>query len=105
MIHITVTTRSGERREITGRPGQTLMAALHAAGVDELRALCGGAMTCATCHVYVSKPESASRAAFGEAEADFLARLRPYRENSRLSCQLMLTSEHEGLEVALAPER
>jgi 2Fe-2S ferredoxin len=105
MINIAVTTRSGERRALKAEAGKTLMAALHAAGVDELRALCGGAMTCATCHVYVSAPESASRAAFGEKEADFLARLRPYRQNSRLSCQLTLTPEHEGLDVTLAPER
>jgi len=105
MIRIFVTTRTGESREIAAAPGQTLMAALHAGGVDDLRALCGGALTCATCHVYVSAPESASRAAFGEKEADFLARLRPYRENSRLSCQLLLTPAHDGMVVTLAPER
>jgi len=70
-------------------------------GID---ADCGGACACATCHVYVSE---AWRAAVGDANEieqsmlDFADNVKP---NSRLSCQIKVTSALDGLVVTL-PER
>ena len=70
-------------------------------GID---AECGGACACATCHVYV---DDAWAAAAGKPEAmeeDMLDFAHEPRENSRLSCQIMVTDALDGL-VVHVPER
>ena len=69
-------------------------------GID---ADCGGACACATCHVYVDPAWAAALPAksdMEEAMLDFAQELKP---NSRLSCQLRMTSELDGL-VVRVPE-
>lgn len=68
-----------------------------------MKAECGGACACATCHVYIGAswqtripPRSA------EEEAMLDTAFHP-RENSRLSCQILMGAELDGLEVFLAP--
>ena len=70
-------------------------------GID---ADCGGAMACATCHVYVKenwfnklpKPE--------DAEVDMIDMAYEPKKNSRLSCQIIVSNELDGLEVS-TPEK
>ncbi len=100
-----VTTRDGVTHSLGFLPGQMLMAALFDGGITELRALCGGCLTCATCHVYVNDPESpAARAPFGELESVVIGGLREPRPNSRLACQMELSAALDGLAVTLAAE-
>lgn len=93
---------SGERTTLVGRTGQSLMQAAVANNVAGIEAECGGTMTCATCHVYV-RDEFASKlpAMTGDEDAtlDFTAAVR--KPSSRLSCQLPLTEDLDGLTVDL----
>ena len=103
MIKIKVTDRFGETHELEGQPGDHLMEILREVpwGVE---AICGGMCSCATCHVYVD-PEWREKFDDLEMDEEDLLEFLDYREEgSRLSCQLELGDEHDGLSVTLAPE-
>lgn len=104
MIAIHVTLRDGATRELSGRPGRTVMETLRDSGVDELMAICGGCCSCATCHVYVDPAFAALAPAPGPDENDLLDCSDHRTETSRLSCQMRLTPEFDGLRVTIAPE-
>lgn len=104
MPKLIVTTRDGQTHSIAYRPGSLLTDALFDGGIPELRALCGGCLTCATCHVHVDPMSPASRPPFGELENIVIGGLRDPRQNSRLACQLTLTADLDGLSLTLPPE-
>ena len=104
MPKITYIDTAGTSRTIEGEIGATVMETAVKNGVPGIEAECGGACACATCHVYV---DEAWRAAAGEAgamEQDMLDFAYDVRPNSRLSCQIKVTSELDGL-VVTTPER
>nr|WP_314434102.1 2Fe-2S iron-sulfur cluster-binding protein [uncultured Brevundimonas sp.] len=104
MPSITVTDQSGEKRTIHPASGTSLMEALRNAGFDEILALCGGNCSCATCHVYVDQERLGQ---FGKpsADEDDLLDSSDYRQsNSRLSCQLLVTEDLNGLSITIPPE-
>jgi|TARA_B110000211_G_scaffold177304_1_gene200440 2Fe-2S ferredoxin len=70
-------------------------------GID---ADCGGSMACATCHVYVEEKWFNKLPKADEAEVDMIDMAFEPKKNSRLSCQLIITEELDGLEVK-TPER
>ncbi len=80
------------------------MEAIRDAGVDELMAICGGGCSCATCHVYVDPEFAARLSPQGSDENDLLDCSDNRKETSRLSCQLRITPDVDGLRVAIAPE-
>jgi 2Fe-2S ferredoxin len=92
----------GKRHALAAHPGQSLMRAAVDAGVDGIKADCGGVMTCATCHVYVD-PAWIERlpAPSTDEEAMLEMTAAPRAVNSRLSCQIALAPELDGLTVAL----
>jgi 2Fe-2S ferredoxin len=94
-----------ETRDVQAPAGKSVMQAAVAAGIDAIAADCGGLLTCATCHVYVA-PEWAGK--LPAPSADELGMLEftaaPRRETSRLSCQIQVGPEIEGLTVEL-PDR
>jgi 2Fe-2S ferredoxin len=103
MILINVKDRFGDSHQLEGQSGDHLMEVLREVpwGVE---AICGGMCSCATCHVYV---DAEWRDRFDEPEADedeLLGFLDHRQEGSRLSCQLELSADHDGLSVTLAPE-
>lgn len=67
-------------------------------------ALCGGMCSCATCHVYVDEAWLESFPPKDSDEEELLEVLDYCQPNSRLSCQLHLKPDHEGLVLTLAPE-
>ena len=92
----------GEALTLQVKPGQTLMQAAIAANVRGIEAECGGLLTCATCHVYVREPfVDKLPAPTGEelGMLDFTA--SPKKANSRLSCQIALMQDLDGLTVDL----
>jgi 2Fe-2S ferredoxin len=91
------------RRSITGPCGQSLMRAALAAGIDGIAADCGGVLSCATCHVVVA-PEWAPRLPVPGADENAMLEMTaaPREPNSRLSCQIVLAPELEGLVVRVA---
>lgn len=85
-----------------GKIGQSLMAAAMAGDVDGIAADCGGLLTCATCHVFVAEPFASSLTPPDAEELAMLAfTATPRQPNSRLSCQITLTPELDGLTVEL----
>ena len=82
--------------------GNTLMEAATSVNLEGIAADCGGLMTCATCHVYVDEP-CASQLAAPQAEevAMLVFTAAPRQPNSRLSCQITLSSGLNGLTVKL----
>lgn len=81
---------------------KTLMLAIQGAGLD-LTAQCGGCASCGTCHVYVDDRWLTKLKPVGENEDAMLDAVEQRQENSRLSCQIELTDELDGLTVTLAP--
>ena len=104
MPRLSVTLREGETREFEAGPVLSVMAALRAAGIDELLAMCGGCCSCATCHVYVDDEFLNLLPPMEEGERDLLDFSDHRKPNSRLSCQIPLTQALDGLSVTIAPE-
>ena len=104
MVTIRVVTRQGVERELQCAAGLSLMEVLREAGVDELLALCGGCCSCATCHVHVDEDFIDALPPMSEDEDDLLDSSDHRTSCSRLSCQLRLSPDMEGLRVRIAPE-
>lgn len=104
MPRLTVVTRAGEAHDVEARAGWSVMENIREHGFDELLALCGGCLSCATCHVHVD-PEWFARLKPMSADEDDLLGTSDYRvETSRLSCQILFGPELDGLRVQIAPE-
>ena len=104
MPKLIVVTREGQESTIDGEEGLSVMEVIRDAGVDELLALCGGCCSCATCHVHVDSAFTDKLPPMTEDESDLLDSSDHRNESSRLSCQVMLTAELDGLRVTIAPE-
>jgi len=92
------------RIELDVPGGATLMRAAVANGVRGIVADCGGCISCGTCHVYVQKPFIDRLPAISVNEEAMLENTASERQwNSRLSCQIELTEELDGLTVNLPP--
>lgn len=88
---------AGKRHAATAVPGSTAMEAALRSGIDGIVADCGGQCSCATCHVYVDAAWTAVVGPAAVAE-DYLLELVPNRrECSRLSCQIVVAPELDGL--------
>jgi ferredoxin len=103
-INFELTLRDGTIRQLSGAPGVSLMEAIRDNGVDELLALCGGCCSCATCHVFVEAGPNDADKVSGPDEDDLLDSSEYRAPNSRLSCQITLGTEHDGLRIRIAPE-
>ena len=90
------------RRSVSAKIGKSLMEAAVAADVEGIAADCGGMLTCSTCHVRVQEAYW-SRLPPADAEEqsmlDFTG--EPATPNSRLSCQIILNADLDGLTVEL----
>lgn len=104
MPNVTVINRNSVARVVDMPEGVSLMENLRDHGFDEIMALCGGVCSCATCHVYILRGAPGVATARSEDEADLLSLSSHIRDNSRLSCQIELTSAMEGMVVEIAPE-
>ncbi len=102
MIKLFFTDSDGTERTVEVPPGTTLMRAAVEGGVEGILADCGGNAQCATCHVYVDPAQLSLLPPIRSAEAEMLdATAEPRRPNSRLSCQIVLTSAQDGLRLTV----
>jgi len=104
MAKITYIEHDGTKHEVDVENGMTVMEGAIKNSIPGIDADCGGACACATCHVYV---EDAWLAKTGEKESmeeDMLDFAFDVRDNSRLSCQIKVTDELDGL-VVHTPEK
>lgn len=104
MPSLIVTKRDGETVDLQGKAGFTVMEVIRDNGVDELLALCGGCLSCATCHVLVDPDWLPRLKPMSEDENDLLDSSDHRAPSSRLSCQIAFGPALDGLRVAIARE-
>ena len=105
MAKITYVEHSGKRHEVEVANGLTVMEGAPATGIPRLEADCGGACACSTCHVYVDPgwvERLPKKDSMEEDMLDFAWNPDPVR--SRLTCQIKVTSDLDGLVVQM-PEK
>ena len=103
MPKLIITDRSGKKSEIEYDSNFTLMEALRDNGYD-IEASCGGCCACATCHVYIDERWINKLKNMDDDEESMLDQAFDVKKNSRLSCQIDLSDELDGLEIEIAPE-
>lgn len=103
MARLIVTRSDGSQVELEGKDGASVMEVIRDSGAAELLALCGGCCSCATCHVFVDPAFADRLAPMGEDESDLLDSSDHRNAQSRLSCQIFLSPEVDGLAVTIAP--
>lgn len=103
MTKVNVQTVDGSKSSFDAKNDISLMENLRDSGYDDIIALCGGIMACATCHVYIDEKWLASVGAPGKDELEILEGSGFQKENSRLSCQINVNESLDGLSIELAP--
>ena len=101
-MRIFVTDQGGKEHELEGIEGWRVMEIIRDYGLP-IKAECGGACACATCHVYVDEDWLDKLHPMREAEEEMLDVAPDVQDNSRLSCQILMSEELDGLKVTLAP--
>lgn len=104
MPQLIVVDRAGTEKAVEAEAGLSVMEAIRDNGFDELLALCGGCCSCATCHVHVDPAFQDKLPVMDEDEDDLLESSDHSNDQSRLSCQITMTDDLDGLKVAIAPE-
>jgi ferredoxin, 2Fe-2S len=99
---LTVVTREGSAKTIEANAGLSVMEAIREAGFDELLALCGGCLSCATCHIHVDPLLRNKLPPMSDTESALLEDSGHRDENSRLACQILLSDELDNLRVTIA---
>jgi len=99
MPKITYIDVSGEERTVEVKNGLTVMEGAVQNNIPGIDADCGGGMACATCHVYVKQEWFNKLKKTEDAEQDMIDMAFEPKKNSRLSCQIVVGDELDGLVV------
>ena len=99
MPKITYNTHDNKIHTIDVQNGLTVMEGAIQNDIPGIDADCGGSMACATCHVYVEEKWLSKLPKAEEAEVDMIDMAYEPKKNSRLSCQLIVSEELDGLIV------
>ena len=99
MPKITYKNIDGNSRTIEVENGLSVMEGAIQNDIPGIDADCGGGMACATCHVYVEEKWFDKLPKAEDAEVDMIDMAQEPKKNSRLSCQLIVTNELDGLVV------
>jgi 2Fe-2S ferredoxin len=104
MTKITFIDAAGQSRTVEAEDGSTVMETALKNAVPGIEAECGGACACATCHVYVDESWIERLGKAAQMEEDMLDFAFDVRPTSRLSCQIKVRPELDGLTVS-TPEK
>lgn len=99
MATIIYVDHSGEERTVDANNGETVMEAAIKNSIPGIDADCGGACACATCHVYVDEAFTDKVGSPEDMEQSMLDFAENVQANSRLSCQITVSDELNGLKV------
>jgi 2Fe-2S ferredoxin len=102
MPKVWLTRRDGTTEQVEARSGRSLMLNIRKPG--QIQAICGGCASCGTCHVYVAEDWAMRLPPIKPEEETILAFSDWRQPNSRLSCQIKVTEDLDGLSVTVAPE-
>lgn len=108
MPKITFIRKTGERVTVDAPVGLSVMEIAQKHNIREIEGACGGSLACATCHVYVHPDwwdQCLPEGARSESEEDMLDLAFDLRRSSRLSCQISMREDLDGLIVALPGTR
>ena len=106
MIRVVYMSHDGESREVTAAAGQTVMQAAVRNGVEGIIGRCGGGAMCGTCHVYIARTDTHRVPPRHQIEDELLEGVPgPVTDESRLSCQIALGPEHEGMVIRTPEEQ
>ena len=100
-MKIHVTDQEGKEHTLEAIEGWRVMEIIRDYGLP-IKAECGGACCCATCHVYVDESWQSKLFDPRDDEIDMLDEAPDLEDNSRLSCQLIMSEELDGLKVTLS---
>ncbi len=99
MVNVTFIEHDGSEHKVEAKSGESLMQAAVSNGVPGIDADCGGSCSCATCHVYVQENWLDKVGSINPTEEAMLSLSTDRQDNSRLSCQIKLSDELDGLTV------
>jgi ferredoxin, 2Fe-2S len=101
MAKITFIEADGSEHVVDGKVGNSLMETAIHNGIRGLLAECGGACSCATCHVYIEAQWVSAVGEPGRIEQDMLEMVVHRAACSRLACQVMVRADYDGLVVRI----
>lgn len=101
-FHIHVTDPDGKVHTLEALEGWQVMEIIRDYGLP-IKAECGGACCCATCHVYVDPEWLPKLRPMSDDEDAMMDSAMDVQENSRLSCQIVMSEALDGLKVTIAP--
>ena len=104
MAKITYIEHNGTNHPVDVQNGLTVMEGAVQNNIPGIDADCGGGMACATCHVYVKEDWFDKINKKNEGEDDMLDQAYEPKKNSRLSCQIIVSDDLDGLVVDM-PEK
>ncbi|MED5534129.1 MAG: 2Fe-2S iron-sulfur cluster-binding protein [Pseudomonadota bacterium] len=93
----------GTRRELEVQVGYSVMEGATMNGVEGIEAECGGACSCATCHAYIDETWLSKLQEIDGMEDAMLESAVERKSNSRLTCQIQVSEELDGLVLTVAP--
>ncbi|KAK2701567.1 ferredoxin-2, mitochondrial-like isoform X1 [Artemia franciscana] len=99
-VNVTYIDRSGKRIPICGKVGDNAMYLAHRYGI-EIEGACEASLACCTCHVYVDEESYDKIPPPTDKEEDMLDMAPLLKPNSRLSCQIILNKDLEGIEMVV----
>jgi len=103
MPKINFVSADGNTHQVDIATGTSVMEAAVQNNIPGITAECGGACACATCHVYV--PEGSGISAAVDMEKDMLEFAWEAKDNSRLSCQITVTDDMDGMTFEIPAEQ
>ncbi len=101
MVKITYIENDGKEHTVEAQPGISVMEAAVNNMVPGIDADCGGACACATCHVYVDPTFAEKTGTMESMEESMLDFASDHKPESRLSCQITITEDMDGLVLRL----
>lgn len=102
-MQLKIIDRGGAEHEVTANAKGSLMETLRELDFG-VAAICGGMSSCATCHVYIAPDWLPKLPRALSDERELVAELQYRQPTSRLSCQIRLTQDLDGMRLTLAPE-
>jgi len=105
MVKVTFWAANGDRFDVDAKPGLSLMRAAFDNCVPGIEAACGGSQVCGTCHAYVAEEWLSRLPAQSDIEREMLEYGVHVKSNSRLTCQIVVSEDMEGLVATMPPSQ
>ena len=102
MVEIVFKSSDGEQFKVDADIDYSVMEAAYNNNIPGILAECGGAAACGTCHVYIDPEQQSILEPISDVEDSMLYSVNDRQANSRLSCQLRVSDELDGLVVTIA---